>query len=63
MGALVAAIRRRNPIIRAFYTRLVAAGKPKKRALTAGMRKLLTMLNAMVRTNTAWDEHRPTQLA
>jgi transposase len=52
MGALVAA--RHNPIIRAFYQRLVAAGKPKKVALTACMRKLLTILNAMVRSNTAW---------
>jgi transposase len=52
MGALVAA--RHNPIIRAFYQRLVAAGKPKKVALTACMHKLLTILNAMVRSNTAW---------
>jgi transposase len=50
MGALVAA--RRNTVIRAFYLRLVAAGKPKKVALTACMRKLLTILNAMMRTNT-----------
>ncbi len=61
MGALVAT--RCNPVIRAFYTRLVAAGKPKKLALTACMRKLLTMLNAMLRTNTAWDEHRHAQPA
>jgi transposase len=54
MGALVAS--RRNPAIRAFYTRLVAAGKPKKLALTACMRKLLTILNAMVRHNTPWDD-------
>ncbi len=52
MGALVAA--RRNPVIRAFYLRLVAAGKPKKVALTACMRKLLTIVNAMLRTNTPW---------
>jgi len=52
MGALVAT--RRNPVIRAFYGRLVAAGKPKKLALTACMRKLLTILNAMVRNNTTW---------
>jgi transposase len=52
MGALAAA--RHNPIIRAFYQRLVAAGKPKKVALTACMHKLLTILNAMVRANTAW---------
>lgn len=53
MGALVAA--RRNPVIRAFYRRLVAAGKPKKVALIACMRKLLTILNAMMRTNTRWQ--------
>ena len=52
MGALAAA--RHHPIIRAFYQRLVAAGKPKKVALTACMHKLLTILNAMVRSNTVW---------
>ena len=54
MGALVAA--RRNTVIKAFYLRLIAAGKPKKVALTACMRKLLTILNAMMRTNTTWLE-------
>lgn len=54
MGALVAA--RRNVVIRAFYLRLIVAGKPKKVALTACMRKLLTILNAMMRTNTAWQQ-------
>ncbi len=44
-----------NPVIRAFYERLVGAGKPKKVALTACMRKLLTILNAMMRTGTAWS--------
>jgi len=53
MGALVAA--RWNPVIRAFYLRLVAAGKPKKLALVACMRKLLTILNVMVRTQTRWS--------
>ena len=43
-----------NPVIRVFYQRLVAAGKPKKLALIACMRKLLTILNAMVRDNAAW---------
>jgi transposase len=52
MGALVAT--QRNPIIRALYQRLVAAGKPKKVALVACMRKLLTILNAIVRTRTPW---------
>jgi transposase len=41
-------------VIRAFYQRLAAAGKPKKLALVAGMRKLLTMLNVIVRTSTPW---------
>lgn len=52
MGALTAT--RCNPVIRAFYQRLVAAGKPKKVALTACMRKLLIILNAMVRQGTRW---------
>jgi transposase len=54
IGALIAA--RHNPVIRGFYQRLVAAGKPKKVALVACMRKLLTILNAMIRTNTRWSE-------
>lgn len=54
MSALVAT--RRNPLIRAFYLRLVSAGKPKKVALVACMRKLLTILNVMMRTKTAWRE-------
>lgn len=43
-----------NPIIRAFYRQLVAQGKHKKVALTACMRKLITMLNAMVRDQVTW---------
>jgi transposase len=54
MAALVAT--RRNPIIRRFYQRLLATGKPKKLALTACMRKLLTILNAMMRTQTTWRQ-------
>ncbi|EED3242870.1 IS110 family transposase [Salmonella enterica subsp. enterica] len=54
MAALVAT--RYNPVIKAFYTRLVAAGKPKKVALVACMRKLLTILNAMLRKNEEWNE-------
>lgn len=53
MAALVAT--RRNTVIREFYLRLVEAGKPKKLALVACMRKLLTILNTMVRTNTTWS--------
>ena len=52
MGALVAT--RRNAVIAAFYRRLLAAGKPKKLALTACMRKLLTILNSMVRSQESW---------
>ena len=52
MGALVAA--RFNPIIRAFHARLIAAGKLPKVALVACMRKLLTILNAIVRDGTPW---------
>lgn len=52
MAALVAT--RRNPVIRAFYQRLLAVGKPKKVALTACMRKLLTILNAMARHQSPW---------
>lgn len=43
-----------NPVIRAFYERLLARGKEKKVALTACMRKLLVILNAMIRTNQPW---------
>lgn len=43
-----------NPVIRACYQRLLAAGKLKKVALVACMRKLLTILNAMVKTQTPW---------
>jgi transposase len=43
-----------NPIIRDFYQHLVAQGKHKKVALTAAMRKLLTILNAMVRDGQEW---------
>ena len=58
MGALVAS--RRNPVLREFYQRLLEAGKPKKVALTACMRKLLTILNSMVRTGQKWDPIIPT---
>jgi len=54
MAALVAT--RCNAVIRTFYQRLLANGKPKKLALTACMRKLLTILNAMMRTQTVWRQ-------
>lgn len=53
MGALVAT--RHNPVIKAFYERLLAAGKAKKVALTACMHKLLTIMNAMVRDRKPWQ--------
>ncbi len=56
MAALVAS--KYNPVIRAFYQRLRAAGKPAKVALTACMRKLLTILNAMARDGAAWQPDR-----
>lgn len=48
---------RYNPVIGTFYRRLCAAGKPKKVALVACMRKLLTILNAMLRSRTAWQAY------
>ena len=54
MGALVAA--RFNPVIRAFYQRLCRGGKAKKVALTACMRKLLVILNTMIKHRTPWRE-------
>ena len=53
MGALTAS--RCNPAIRDFYQRLVAAGKPKKIALTACMRKLLIIMNSIVKSGQRWD--------
>ncbi len=52
MGALVAT--RHNPAIKEFYERLLAAGKPKKVALVACMRKLLSILNALMRDRAIW---------
>jgi len=52
MAALVAT--KHNPVIRAFYKRLCAAGKPKKVALTACMHKLLLIANAILRHRTPW---------
>lgn len=52
MAALSAS--RFNPVISVFYARLIKAGKPAKVALTACMRKLLTILNAMLKQKTAW---------
>jgi len=57
MAALVAT--RHNPHIRAFYQRLLAAGKPKKLALVACMRKLLLLCNAILRSQTPWSPQYP----
>lgn len=46
---------RSNPVLRSFYERLVAKGKPKKLALTACMRKLLVILNTMIKNGTRWQ--------
>ena len=54
MATLVAA--RRNSVIKTFYERLLSAGKAKKLALVACMRKLLTILNAMLKTRSPWNE-------
>jgi transposase len=56
MATLSAA--RYNPAIAPLYQRLIAAGKPKKVALVACMRKLLTILNAMLRDGRPWDDAR-----
>jgi transposase len=53
MGAIVA--KRHNPVLKAFFDRLVAAGKPKMVALIAVARKLLTILNAIVRDSRPWQ--------
>lgn len=54
MAAIVAA--RFNPIIRSFYQRLCAAGKAQKVALVACMRKLLTIVNTMLKHRTPWRQ-------
>ena len=53
MAALVAI--KHNPAIKVFHSRLIAAGKPKKVAIVACMRKLLTILNAMLRDQAMWN--------
>ena len=53
MGAMVAS--RFNPVIRDSYQRLLSAGKPKKLALTTYMRKLLIILNSMLKYSSSWN--------
>ncbi|HVS71131.1 MAG TPA: transposase [Phycisphaerae bacterium] len=57
-GVYMAAVTamRFNPVIKAFGERLRAAGKPRKLAITACMRKLLILLNTMVRENLTWNQ-------
>lgn len=57
MGALVAT--RHNPVLKEFYGRLLSAGKPKKVALVACMRKLLSILNAVLRDRSCWRPTHP----
>ena len=54
MNALVAT--RFNPRIKTFYQRLLARGKPKKVALVAAMRKLLTILNTLIKNDVLWRD-------
>ncbi len=61
MATLVAT--RYNPVVKAWYQRLLAAGKPKKVALVACMRKLLVVLNAMMKTKTRWQPETATATA
>src|ERR1700722_2208209 len=55
MAALVAV--HHNSVLKQFYNRLLQAGKPRKLALTAAMRKLLVILNAILKTRTPWSPH------
>lgn len=61
MAALSAIVH--NPVIAAFYRRLLAAGKPFKVAITACMRKLLTILNAMMKHGSLWKDPAPVVFA
>jgi transposase len=53
MAALVAI--RHNPVVKATYQRLVQRGRPKKIAIIACLRQLLTILNAIIRTKSEWE--------
>lgn len=56
MSAVVAS--RHHPILACFYRRLIESGKPFKVAVTAVMRRLLVLLNALVKTDTCWEKNR-----
>ena len=57
MPTLVAV--RHNPVMKAYYVHLLASGKAKKVALTACMRKLLTIINAIVKADSRWEDRSP----
>ena len=57
MGAMVAS--RHNPVIRDFYQKLLATGKPKRVALVACMCKLLVILNSMLKHGCPWRDMSP----
>ena len=52
---VLAAATRHNPVLKAYYQRLIARGKKAKVALTACMRKLISILNAMLMRGEKWD--------
>jgi transposase len=56
--ACLGAATRHNPVLKAFYDRLIAKGKEKKIALVACMRKLITILNTMIARRQKWDPSR-----
>jgi transposase len=56
--AVLSAVRFNKPI-KAFYQRLITSGKPQKVALTACMRKLLVILNAMTKNGSQWQDNQP----
>ena len=53
--ACLGAATRHNPVLKAFYDRLIAKGKEKKVALVACMRKLIVILNIMIARRQKWD--------
>ena len=56
--ACMGAATQHNPVLKAFYDRLIAKGKLKKVALVACMRKMIVILNIMIAHGEKWDAHR-----
>src|ERR1700758_5558583 len=56
--ACMGAATRHNPVLKAFYDRLIAKGKPKKVAIVACMRRLIVILNVMIARGEKWDPSR-----